>query len=202
MLIKILFLFVVWAYIYFIPISAILTITYFVIQVNLSIFYELYISLKIGLISGILYLILIFQLEIKIGIKKFLRNNIVYILIYILMTMIITEVNIQLLYELPMFLIVIFFYIRTYNLKFNNLKQTMSNLTINSYGFLVTTTILFGFKIYLSVQNITTPDLYYLFLTIPVSLLIIYFYIKDLTPIIKDLKKVNQVSKNSQKFKI
>ncbi len=81
---------------------------------------------------------------------------------------------------------------KVYSFKYDNFKQTLHSLTINFYGFIITTSLLFGFKVHLLVENIKNPSLHYLFLTVPISLLIIYFYTKDLAPILKELKEINK----------
>ena len=201
MLIKILFLFVVWAYIYFIPVSTILTITYFVIQVNSYIFLESYIIKFLYPIFP-LYILLILQFHFFKK-KKFKKLNIIIYTLFLILTLLLIllfDGISKYLKDFSLsFVFIIISYIDIYNLKFNNFKQTLKNLTINFYGFLITSIILFGLKIYLLMQNIKNPSFYYLFLTIPISLLIIYFYIKDLQPVIKSLKEIsNDSDKNME----
>ena len=80
-------------------------------------------------------------------------------------------------------------------LKFKKLTTTFKNLKPSFYLFILSTASLFGFKYYLLVNNIKQPSFWYLFLTIPISGLVIYFYVKDLKPIFDEFIKKNKEMK-------
>ena len=179
---------------------------FFTIQNLFFIFYnDFYSSLDKNF--AFLYLLLIGKLYVlikgsnKINYYKIILSYIIIPIIFLsLSKIIITKLNYKdISYEIMIITIILISYIDIYNLKFNNFKQTLKNLTINFYGFLITSIILFGLKIYLLMQNIKNPSFYYLFLTIPISLLIIYFYIKDLQLVIKSLKEISNDSDKDMK---
>jgi hypothetical protein len=112
----------------------------------------------------------------------FLLRFLIYLFIFYI------DYILKLYYLLGGFAIMTDIYIDVYSFKFNSIKETLKNLSINFYGFLITTSLLFVFKFYLLLSDIKTPSFYYLFLTIPISGAVVYFYTKDLAPILKEAK--------------
>jgi hypothetical protein len=160
--------------------------------VNLGIFSEIFIEFKIAFSIAIFYLFLIFQFKIFINKKVKYSTFVIYFFIAIFLSILLFEFseinNNNLLNDFPSFIFVIIFYLEVLRYKFNSIKETLKNLSINFYGFLITTSLLFGFKFYLLLSDIETPSFYYLFLTIPISGAVVYFYTKDLAPILKEAK--------------
>ena len=192
-------------YVYFVPVCSLIVIISFIIQINLGVFLILYINSTIDISISAIYLLFILNLNFKVN-NKIFKTIYIYSFISLLILFVLHAINVNLFFKESIadmlvglegifaFLFIISFYFEVYNLKYNNLKQTLKNLTINFYGFLILTISLFGFKYYLLLNNITKPSFYFLFLTIPISGLIIYFYTKDLQPVITEIKRINNNS--------
>ena len=196
-LIKLLPLLIVVLYLKFIPKSILIIIITYTIHINISIFSEFYIKNNLCIVFSIIYLLFFFN-----NIQLFKKSNILLIYIsyfstfFILSTLIIVSRNnlfSSIFTEtLPFFLIIIN-YIDLTNSKFNKLTTTFKNLKPSFYLFILFTASLFGFKYYLLVNSIKQPSFWYLFLTIPISGLVIYFYVKDLKPIFDEFIKMESI---------
>jgi len=204
MIFKLLILLGIFFYVYFIPISSFIIVSIFVLQLILGTFSDFYINFKEDIVVFMIYLLFILQLNLKFQIKKGVRV-IIYFFFYFIV--IITLTSFKTIYSyngsisemlvgfegVVSFPFVILIYIEILNLKYKNIKQTFQNLNKNFYIFILLTLFLFILKFYMFFNNtvsstaqlIKIPSFYFLFLIIPISVLIIYFYTKDLEPIIK-----------------